>query len=73
MRSKYTNVSKTITQDVISDMIEVVMDEKAGIYEKLKDKTKSDAISDVKQVFKEWMENNGKDSRLADKIIWKDI
>lgn len=71
-RSKFTNVSKAITQDTISDMIEVVIDKESGIYERLKDKTRSDAISDVKQVYKNWSKDNPIDSELATKIIWKD-
>lgn len=71
IRSKFMNASKTITQDVISDMIEVVLDEKSGLYEKLKDKTRSDAISDVKQVFKDWAKDNGGDPEFINKIIWK--
>ena len=72
-RSKFTNTSRAITQDIISDMIEVVIDKDAGVYERLKDKTRSDAISDVKQVYKEWSKNNPDDSELATKIIWKDV
>ena len=72
-RSKFTNTSKTITQDTISDLIEVYQDPEAGIYEKLKDKTRSEAISDVKQVWKNWTTDNAKDSDLAKKIIWKSI
>lgn len=53
-RSRFTNTSRAITQDIISDMIEVVIDKEAGVYERLKDKTRSDAISDVKQVYKDW-------------------
>ena len=72
-RNKFTNTSRAITQDVISDMIEVVIDKDARVYERLKDKTRSDAISDVKQVYKEWSKNNPVDSELATKIIWKDV
>lgn len=69
-RAKFTNTSKAITQDVISDLIEVAVE--PGIYEKLKDKTRSDAIADVKQMLKEWSKENPIDSELATKIIWKD-
>ena len=72
-RSRFTNTSRAITQDIISDMIEVVIDKEAGVYERLKDKTRSDAISDVKQVYKDWSKNNPDDSELATKIIWKDV
>lgn len=71
-RSRFINVSRSLTQDVISDMIEVVLDKDAGIYERLKDKTRADAIADVKQVWKDWVKDYGKDSELSDKIIWKD-
>lgn len=72
-RSRFTNTSKSITQDVISNMIEVVIDAEAGIYERLKDKTRSEAISDVKQVWKNWIKENAEDSELGKKIIWKDV
>lgn len=71
-RPRFTNASKTITQDLISDMIEVVI-EPGKIYEKLKDKTRSDAIADVKKVYQEWSKENPIDSELASKIIWKDL
>ena len=70
-RPRYVNASKNITQELISDMIEVVL-VPGKIYEKLKDKTRFDAISDVKQVYKDWSANNAVDSELASKIIWKD-
>lgn len=70
-RSRFTNTSRAITQDIISDLIEVVVED--GIYERLKDKTRSDAISDVKQVYKDWSKNNIVDSDLATKVIWKDV
>lgn len=70
-RLKFMNTSKTITQDYISDLIEVVIDEEAGVYERLKDKTRSEAIADVKQIWKQWTEENASDSDLAKKIIWK--
>ena len=72
-RSKFINLTKSITQDVISDLIEVVVDKEAGIYEKLKDKTRSDAIADVKQVYKEWAKENKDGSDLAKKVIWKEV
>lgn len=71
-RNRFTNISKSITQDVIADLIEVVIDENAGIYEKLKDKTRAEAIADVKQVYKEWSKDNAS-TELADKVIWKEI
>ena len=71
-RPRFTNASRTITQDLISDYIEVVL-EPGKMYEKLKDKTRSDAIADVKQVYKEWSKDNPMDTELASKIIWKDL
>lgn len=69
-RSKFINTSKAITLDVISKMILVVLDKDSGIYEELKDKTRTDAINDVKQLYKKWASNNTIDSELADEIIW---
>ena len=71
-RSRFTAISKSITQDVISDLIEVVIGD--GVYEKLKDKTRSEAIADVKRVYKEWSKDNASsDSDLAKKVIWNDV
>ena len=71
-RPKYTNLTTAITQDVISDYIEVSIDPKKGIYEKLKDKTRSEAINDAKKEFKKWATENRPDaSGLADKLIFK--
>lgn len=71
-RPKYTNLTTAITQDVISDYIEVAVDPKKGIYEKLKDKTRSEAINDAKKEFKRWATENRPDSSsLADKLIFK--
>jgi predicted metal-dependent hydrolase len=72
-RAKFMNSSKVITQDVISDLIEVVIDPEAGVYEKLKDKTRAEAIADVKQTYKAWAKDNPVDSDLATKVIWKDV
>lgn len=71
-RPRYTNLTTALTQDVISDYIEVSIDPKKGIYEKLKDKTRSEAINDVKKEFKKWASENRPDaSELADKLIFK--
>ena len=71
-RPRYTNVSAAITQDVISDYIEVVLDEKKGIFGKLKDKTRAEAINDVKRLFKKWSEQyNPENSNLAEKLMFK--
>jgi hypothetical protein len=71
-RSQWTNVSKSITQEFISDYIEVVLDEKKGIHEKLKDKTRAEAITSVKKLFEEWSkEQEGNESTIARDIIFK--
>lgn len=70
-RGRYNNVSRSITQDVISDMIEVVEDD--GVYVRLKDKTRSDAITDVKQVFKEWSSENPASQEIAEDVLWSRI
>ena len=72
-RNRFTNTSKAITQDVISDLIEVYVYGK-DVYVKLKDKTRSEAIADVKQLWLTWSKENPiEDSDLAKKIIWKDV
>lgn len=74
LRPKYTNLTSALTQDVISDYIEVIIDAKKGIYEKLKDKTRSEAINDVKKVFKDWASQyQPENSELADKLIFNNI
>lgn len=71
-RPKYTNLTTALTQDVISDYIEVCINPQKGIYEKLKDKTRSEAINDVKREFKRWVSEARPDSTgLADKLIFK--
>lgn len=69
-RSRFTNTSKAITQDVISNSILVSLGD--GQFEKLKDKTRFDAITDVKVLWRDWVKDNAEDSELAKKIIWKD-
>lgn len=71
-RPRYTYLTTALTQDIVSDYIEVVIDAKKGIYEKLKDKTRAEAINDVKKVFKEWIKQyHPENSTLADKLIFK--
>lgn len=70
-RSKYLNVSKSLTQDVISDLILVVRKENgvdSGITEKLKDKTRGEAIESAKEVYKQWAANNPLYKDMADRI-----
>lgn len=72
-RPKFTNVSSAITQEMISDYIEVAINEKKGIFEKLKDKTRGEAIIEVKKVFRKWSERyNPENKSLIDKLIFKD-
>ena len=73
-RPRYTNLTTALTKETISDYIEVVVDAKKGIYEKLKDKTRGEAINDVKKVFKEWAKQyQPEHTGLADKLIFKDV
>lgn len=70
-RSKYLNVSKSLTQDVISDLILVVRKENgvdSGITEKLKDKTRGEAIESAKAVYNEWAAKNPLYKDMADRI-----
>jgi hypothetical protein len=69
IRSKYTNTSTSITQEVASELIEVVIDPEAGISEKLKDKVRAEAINDVKEQFREFAENSEEDNRIAIEIL----
>lgn len=72
-RPKYTNISVSLTQDVISSYIRVVEDEKKGISRQLKDKTRADAIADVKKLYNEWAKTQGKESEeLAKQLIFRD-
>ena len=72
IRPKYNNTSKAITQDLISDYIKVVVDKDAGIYEVLKNRTRTEAIADFKQAYKTWSAENADDLEISQKIIWKD-
>lgn len=69
IRPKYMNVSKTITQEMVSKYVKVVM-EPGKVYEVLKDKTRAEAIADVKRVYKEWSIANPSSSELVDKIVF---
>jgi hypothetical protein len=71
IRNKYVNISKSITQEVASDLIEVVIDKDAGMYEKLKDKVRTESINEVKQLLKEFSENSiiEKDNDIAIDIL----
>ena len=73
-RSRFLNVSKSITKEAASDLIEVVIDKKKSIYKKLKDKGQRRAIEDVKALYKQWASENGvqSDAEFAHDLIWND-
>jgi hypothetical protein len=72
-RTRYNNISTSITQEVISDYIEVVIDEKKGITDKLKDKTRTKAVDDVKRLYVDWAKENTDNSGLARQLIYGSI
>lgn len=72
-RTRYNNISTSITQEIISDYIEVVVDEKKGITDKLKDKTRTQAVDDVKRLYIEWAKENTDNSELARELIYGNI
>lgn len=71
IRPKYMNITSTITQDVASELIQVCEDEKRQIFKPMKNKTRFEAIQDVKTLFDDWKKENCDDSELAEKILWK--
>ena len=71
-RPRYLNASKSLTQDLVSNHIEVIVDP-TKVGEKLKDKTRGAAIAEVKQLFKDWSKDNPINSELADKIVWNKL
>ena len=72
-RTRYNNISTSITQEIISDYIEVVVDEKKGITDKLKDKTRTQAVDDVKRLYIEWAKENTDNAGLARELIYGNI
>lgn len=72
VRNKYVNISKSITQEVASDLIEVVVSEDAGVTEKLKDKVRTESINEVKALLKDFAENSilEEDDSVATNIIF---
>lgn len=72
VRTKFVNSAKSVTQEYAADMIEVVVDADAGIYEKLKDKVRTEAIKDVKRLLKEFAENSivSKDNATVKSILF---
>lgn len=73
-RGKFTNISKAITLDTISNLIDVAIDPERGIYEKLKDKTRTEAINDVKAEYKRFVDREDPSkSEIASKVIFKTL
>lgn len=73
-RSKFTNISKALTLETVSGYIDVVVDAENGIYEKLKDKTRTEAINDVKAEYKRFVEREDPSkSEIANKVIFKTL
>lgn len=73
-RGKFTNISKALTLDTVSNLIDVAIDPDRGIYEKLKDKTRTDAIIDVKTEYKRFVDREDPSkSEIASKVIFKTL
>lgn len=70
-KNKFNNVSRAITQDVMSKLIAVYQED--GTFETLKDKTRQEAVEEVKELYTNWSKNNPIDSEMAQNIIWKKI
>lgn len=76
VRNKYVNITKSITQDVASELIEVVIDKDAGISERLKDKVRTESINEVKALLKEFAENStnaARDNNVAVDILLSNL
>lgn len=71
-RTKFISVSKSMTQDYASDLIEVVTDEDSGISERLKDKVRAEAIRDVREEFVRFAQENNVDNVILSSIILRD-
>lgn len=73
-RGKFTNISRALTLDTISNLIDVAIDPDRGIYEKLKDKTRTEAINDVKEEYKRFVDREDPaKSEIASKVIFKTL
>ncbi len=70
-KNKFSNISRNITQEVMSKLIAVYQED--GTFETLKDKTRQEAVDEVKRLFTEWSKSNPIDSEMARNIIWKKI
>lgn len=71
IRPKYMNISKAITQEIASDLIQVCVDEKRLIFQPMKDKTRFEAIQEMKDIFANWVKENYQDSDIANRILWQ--
>lgn len=73
IRSKFINSSKSITQDVASELIEVVVDKESGLSEKLKDKVRAEAILDAKREFSDYCErtNSKENIEMSNNLLFK--
>ena len=69
-RTRYNNVTTSITQDIISKYILVVEDEKKGILRELKDKTRAQAVDDAKRVYLDWAKENTDNAALASQLVY---
>lgn len=73
-RSRFTNISKSLTLEVVSELIEVAIDPEKGIYERLKDKTRTDAIDEVKDEYRKFVEREDPSkSEIARKVIFNTL
>ena len=72
-RPRYNNISTSITQEVISNYIEVVIDEKKGITMRLKEKTRTQAVDEVKRLYMDWARENTDNAQLASQLIYGNI
>lgn len=68
-RPKWVNMSGSVTQEVISSYIRVCENEKKGMFYELKDKTRGDAITDVKVLFMDWAKDRGTEQYEAAKFF----
>lgn len=70
-RTEFNSISTNLSQDMISDFIEVQLDPQKGIYERLKGKTRGKAIDDVKSELKAFVQSQDPDKvGLVGKIIF---
>ena len=51
----------------------MVVDEKKGITDKLKDKTRTQAVDDVKRLYIDWAKENTDNANLASQLVYGNI